>query len=585
MVQLITSPNTLTSSHMELFLSNKADRIKKDFLNTYTVFFKTQSPISSRIINYTSLLFSTLEKTTTQLLESLSIKVQEGLYNLPLCVQLFFNTTHKKTEDITFKHLRIYTQQLIDTLVLAKDYTQEKVVKIALSKSKGLVSKEEIIQMFDSANQRGEKIEKNLITSYLFSSGTLDSLVIKETKKAAIIDPDTSQIIKLSERRIQQIRVNLEKELNTGISLSEVEKGFIHCPEMKQTVLKTHALVVLSNDLGSPAHLHPEKVFKGINGTYYLKKVENLTPEDKVSPEKIKNYDLDKIETATEGVFKPTDQEHLNNGGRIGFTPGKGALRERIAYLLSQELKMATGLDFGVPPTTLMKFTSSRMGSKQTHLFGSLQKYVPNCISLSEAGRKGFLCTISDEEKFKLLLDIPLLNTDRHLSNALYDTVNKKIILIDHGYCLPDLEGAHQGRLLWARTALGDIKLSDQWRQSLAELNISKLVKNVKKEVENQQELFSEEISQQLQVKDELFSTLHIGLAVLKSGAIHDQYLYEFASHVNNPPWVGGNGKMNRFIQEYAKDKSYDEIQWDTIEKEIQTQIELKSSFTSLNAA
>jgi hypothetical protein len=137
-------------------------------------------------------------------------------------------------------------------------------------------------------------------------------------------------------------------------------------------------------------------------------------------------------------VFKSSTSEGKHPDGaplKRGVVFGHTALKERAAYVI--------GSAQGVPRTDLVKTASDE--------FGSLQSYVEHTCSAEDVGPSSF----SAEEVQKIgVLDIRLLNLDRHLSNLLVvDTeTSRQLVPIDHGFSFPsykDLTDVYFGWTFW----------------------------------------------------------------------------------------------------------------------------------------
>jgi len=204
----------------------------------------------------------------------------------------------------------------------------------------------------------------------------------------------------------------------------------------------------------------PELCKEGVGGTYFL-------------------FDHRGKKT---GVFKPQDEEpfHVNNpkgfrprhetdaGIKHGILVGEASVRECVAYLLDHN-----GFA-GVPATVLClceheaftyneRFTPrpSRMiqPALSTKLkLGSFQKYVKHDGD-SEDIVPSLLSRFPVHEVQKIaLLDIRLVNTDRHGGNILWREESSStisLVPIDHGFTLPaNLSEAFFAWLIWPQAML-----------------------------------------------------------------------------------------------------------------------------------
>lgn len=134
-------------------------------------------------------------------------------------------------------------------------------------------------------------------------------------------------------------------------------------------------------------------------------------------------------------VFKPLEGEGFS---RRGIPAGQGVVREEAVYLVDR----FAGSRAGVPVTS----RASIHVTDQEHLMeGSLQVFVANVIDYIEnlsvprdlAKSREFVS--SEDAEALALLDIRVLNTDRHGANLLVLRNDKPHGLgpIDHGCCLP----------------------------------------------------------------------------------------------------------------------------------------------------
>lgn len=161
----------------------------------------------------------------------------------------------------------------------------------------------------------------------------------------------------------------------------------------------------------------PQAVDAGISGTYFL-------------------FNRKKTPWA---VFKPLEQEPGQIENPKGNTAiSVGALksgtfyqRERAAYLIDPD-------HFShVPKTVVARFPHLYFTAAKTDslMKGSLQKFIP---AASQAYRLSSLDVVSTQEIHRLaILDIRLLNHDRHFGNVLVDSANR-LRPIDHGFTFPE---------------------------------------------------------------------------------------------------------------------------------------------------
>lgn len=152
------------------------------------------------------------------------------------------------------------------------------------------------------------------------------------------------------------------------------------------------------------AKFPPKLIDEGLGGTYFL-------------------YDGDGNICA---VWKPSDEEPSAKRNpkektepRSGFSETKGYLREAAAYALDG--------GFSSVPLTMLARTSNGQ-------CGAIQKYVNNDGSSDEFGSSRYK---TDQIHRIGLLDLRLLNTDRHGGNILVSNPSKPTLTpIDHGYAL-----------------------------------------------------------------------------------------------------------------------------------------------------
>ncbi|XP_027346210.1 phosphatidylinositol 4-kinase gamma 5-like isoform X1 [Abrus precatorius] len=175
-------------------------------------------------------------------------------------------------------------------------------------------------------------------------------------------------------------------------------------------------------------------------------------------------------------IVKPTDEEPFapnNPKGFVGKTLGQPGLkrsvrvgetgfREVAAYLLDYDHFA------NVPPTALVKITHSifnvndgvnRKNTQRKKLvskIASLQEFIPHDFEASDHGTSSFPVTAVHRIG---ILDVRILNTDRHAGNLLVRKLGAfgqvDLIPIDHGLCLPEaLEDPYFEWIHWPQASI-----------------------------------------------------------------------------------------------------------------------------------
>lgn len=203
--------------------------------------------------------------------------------------------------------------------------------------------------------------------------------------------------------------------------------------------------------------IDPIPVHSGLGGAYYFRNCsgENVaivkpTDEEPFAPNNPKGF-----------VGKALGQPGLKRSVRVGET----GFREVAAYLLDYD-------NFAnVPPTALVKITHSVFninngvnGSKHNHKrnqvskIASFQQYIPHDFDASDHGTSSF--PVSAVHRIGIL-DVRILNTDRHAGNLLVklDGVGRfdqvELVPIDHGLCLPEnLEDPYFEWIHWPQASI-----------------------------------------------------------------------------------------------------------------------------------
>lgn len=203
--------------------------------------------------------------------------------------------------------------------------------------------------------------------------------------------------------------------------------------------------------------IDPLPVQGGLGGAYYFRNVrgESIaivkpTDEEPFAPNNPKGF-----------VGKALGQPGLKHSVRVGET----GFREVAAYLLDY------GNFANVPPTALVKITHSifnvndgvsgnkPQNKKIVSKIASFQQFIPHDFDASDHGTSSF--PVSAVHCIGIL-DIRILNTDRHAGNLLVrklDGIGQfgqvELIPIDHGLCLPEsLEDPYFEWIHWPQASI-----------------------------------------------------------------------------------------------------------------------------------
>lgn len=201
----------------------------------------------------------------------------------------------------------------------------------------------------------------------------------------------------------------------------------------------------------------PIPVHSGLGGAYYFRNSsgENVaivkpTDEEPFAPNNPKGF-----------VGQALGQPGLKRSVRVGET----GFREVAAYLLDYHHFAS------VPPTVLGKVTHSifnvndgvngnkLQSNKMVSKIASLQQYIPHDFDASDHGTSSF--PVAAVHRIGIL-DIRILNTDRHAGNLLVRKLDKsgsfgqvQLIPIDHGLCLPEsLEDPYFEWIHWPQASI-----------------------------------------------------------------------------------------------------------------------------------
>jgi len=270
--------------------------------------------------------------------------------------------------------------------------------------------------------------------------------------------------------------------------------------EQVAVLTETHALIKQVKE--GLEFYPPELVEEGVNGTYLMKNSHEMPlaifkPDDeegKNSPKASRN-EPDNEETVDKGIFS-----------------GEASSREVAAYLLDRE-----GF-YGVPPTFPSDFPAEYFGTTSTESpstkSGSLQQYVEHDGAAGDIGPKAFPAN----EVHKIgILDIQIMNCDRHEGNILYKknaNGSFKLIPIDHSYSLPhSLDKAWFDWIHWPQAKQ---PFCDETKQHIASIDIDSDCK----------------VLQEIGITPDSLRNFRISSTWLKKGAAAGLTLYEIATLV-----------------------------------------------------
>ncbi|KAK6928054.1 Phosphatidylinositol 3-/4-kinase, catalytic domain [Dillenia turbinata] len=203
--------------------------------------------------------------------------------------------------------------------------------------------------------------------------------------------------------------------------------------------------------------IDPLPVHGGLGGAYYFRNcnrdnvaIVKPTDEEPFAPNNPKGF-----------VGRALGQPGLKRSVRVGET----GFREVAAYLLDYDHFA------NVPATALVKITHSifnvndvvngnkHQSAKQVSKIASFQQFIPHDYDASDHGTSRF--PVADVHRIGIL-DIRILNTDRHAGNLLVrklDGVGKfgqvELVPIDHGLCLPEsLEDPYFEWIHWPQASI-----------------------------------------------------------------------------------------------------------------------------------
>ncbi|XP_051122253.1 phosphatidylinositol 4-kinase gamma 5-like [Andrographis paniculata] len=201
----------------------------------------------------------------------------------------------------------------------------------------------------------------------------------------------------------------------------------------------------------------PIPVHSGLGGAYYFRNAQGEcvaivkpTDEEPYAPNNPKGF-----------VGKSLGQPGLKRSVRVGET----GIREVAAYLLDYDHFA------NVPPTALVKIThnvfnvndrvkeSKPQDKMLVSKIASFQQYIPHDYDANDHGTSSF--PVSAVHRIGIL-DIRILNTDRHAGNLLVRKLDRvgrfgevELVPIDHGLCLPEsLEDPYFEWIHWPQASI-----------------------------------------------------------------------------------------------------------------------------------
>ncbi|WOL19188.1 phosphatidylinositol 4-kinase gamma 5 [Canna indica] len=243
-----------------------------------------------------------------------------------------------------------------------------------------------------------------------------------------------------------------------------------HCARIKQLVKDVVE--------GINSGIDPTPVHNGLGGAYYFRNnkgdkvaIVKPTDEEPFAPNNPKGF-----------VGKALGQPGLKRSVRVGET----GFREVAAYLLDYD-------NFAnVPPTALVKITHSMFhvndgmnnnssarncGRMQQIMskIASFQQFIPHDFDASDHGTSSF--PVAAIHRIGIL-DIRILNTDRHAGNLLVRKLENgvgrfgarmELIPIDHGLCLP--ESLEDPYFEWIHWPQASVPFSEEELEYIANLD------------------------------------------------------------------------------------------------------------------
>jgi len=255
---------------------------------------------------------------------------------------------------------------------------------------------------------------------------------------------------------------------------------------------------------GFEAQQEPELCEDGVNGTYFLKnkhgkRIAVFKPQD----EEGNSFHNPKITS-------DSDNSVMQNLSK-GIEAGQAAFREVAAYLLDSHHF------FHVPPTQMAAIVHPKFNgqcNENKMKIGSLQQYVQHDGCAEDIS----VALFPAKEVHRIgVLDILLLNMDRHGGNILFTETEKgfTLIPIDHGFSLPDCsKGLGNAWFDWLNWSQAKQPFDQESKNFMEDLDVETYANALKS----------------LGIRDESIKTMKITSALLKIGVARGLTLFDIGS-------------------------------------------------------
>ncbi len=270
----------------------------------------------------------------------------------------------------------------------------------------------------------------------------------------------------------------------------------------------------------------------------------------------------------------------------VGFKPGGGAIRERVAYKLQESLKV----DFGVQPTVILdanynqfnldglyqtlinyEILDENLNPPCTNSFSCFIKFVQDVKSYKEEDApKQF-----EKEFHKPLINTLLINADGHLDNCLVK--DDKLVLIDFGYAIPDINKKNLIEIRQCKNLLMDHPyaskpMDDTVRQKFLAINVKEVMKAVREDISLHKEEFGENCS----LTEESLNMIEANLLLIKVGAKLNRSPREIDATQwpiriktqNKGEFEYNGGEYAKIYAELIQGKKNEDIEWKEVESQ-----------------